>query len=87
MSFRVGAKGQVVIDKRIRDELGVEPGTLVVQRRVGDGVEMRFFPAEHRRSLLGVLKGAPGRDPETDDWSEIRKAAWSRTARERAERE
>lgn len=55
MASRVGSKGQVVIAKEIRDALGIVEGSMAVQRRVGDTVELRFFPPEHERSLRGVL--------------------------------
>jgi AbrB family looped-hinge helix DNA binding protein len=32
MATKVGAKGQVVIEKAIRDSLGIEPGSLAIQR-------------------------------------------------------
>jgi AbrB family looped-hinge helix DNA binding protein len=43
MTQRVGAKGQVVIPKGIRDELGLKPGSEVDFERDGDGV--RILPA------------------------------------------
>src|ERR1700751_5787291 len=43
MTQRVGAKGQVVIPKDIRDELGLQPGSEVDFEREGDGV--RILPA------------------------------------------
>lgn len=55
MVSKVGSRGQVVIAKEIRDALGIVPGSLAVQRRVGDIVELRFLPPEHRRSLHGIL--------------------------------
>jgi bifunctional DNA-binding transcriptional regulator/antitoxin component of YhaV-PrlF toxin-antitoxin module len=55
MAYTVGSKGQVVIDKELRDQLGVGPGWLTIQRRVGDRIEIRFIPPEHERSLFGSL--------------------------------
>jgi len=55
MDYRVGSKGQVVIAKRIRDRLGVEPGWVAVQKVVRDHMEIYFVPPSHRRSLKGVL--------------------------------
>ncbi len=43
MTQRVGAKGQVVIPKAIRDELGLEPGSAVDFER--DGAAVRILPA------------------------------------------
>lgn len=56
MTHKVGPKGQVVIPKELRDELGIEPGDdvdfwvhdgHVVVRRVG-----------HRRPLRGRFRGS-----------------------------
>jgi bifunctional DNA-binding transcriptional regulator/antitoxin component of YhaV-PrlF toxin-antitoxin module len=55
MAHRVGTKGQVVIEKAIRDALGVEPGWSVVQMLVNNHVELHFIPPEHNESLLGIL--------------------------------
>ncbi len=83
MAHVVGTKGQVVIAKEIRDQLGVEPGWLALQRLVGDHVEIYFLPPEHRNSLKGSLAEyinvhvAPGQD-----WDEARHAAWERAAKE-----
>jgi len=76
MAFRVGSKGQVVIDKRIRDELGVEPGSLALQQRVGDHVEIAFLPPEHARSLRGSLKGARRRTVAAGSWAKAKNEAW-----------
>jgi bifunctional DNA-binding transcriptional regulator/antitoxin component of YhaV-PrlF toxin-antitoxin module len=47
-------KGQVVISKEIREQLGIEPGWEALGRVVGDEVVLRFVPPEHRRSLRDV---------------------------------
>ena len=77
MATRVGSKGQVVIAKEIRDALGIVEGSLAVQRRVGDKVELRFLPPEHERSLRGILAEyvlTPSPDeaaepPDDDPWA------------------
>lgn len=78
MGTKVGSKGQVVIEKEIRDRLGIEPGYLAVQQVVGDRVEIRFFPPDHERSLRGVLEGEVRVEPE--DWREARERAWRRAS-------
>lgn len=55
MAAKVGAKGQVVIEKAIRDRLGIEPGWIALQHVVDDHVEIHFVPPEHHRSLKGSL--------------------------------
>ena len=85
MANKVGEKGQVVIEKEIRERLGVGPGWLALQRLVGDHVEIYFIMPEHTRSLKGSLapyiktRVAPGRE-----WDEARQAAWNSAAKEKA---
>ncbi len=55
MTTLVGTKGQVVIEKQIRDQLGVAPGWRALQSVAEDHVEIRFLPPEHNRSLAGCL--------------------------------
>ena len=57
MSTIVGAKGQVTIEKQIRDVLGIQPGWRAIQRLEGGEVVIRFRPPKHRRSLAGALAG------------------------------
>ncbi len=53
----VSVRGQTVIPKEIRDELGIEPGTKL-RWRVRNGT-LVVVPASHNpvRALIGVLKG------------------------------
>jgi AbrB family looped-hinge helix DNA binding protein len=55
MTHRVGPKGQVVIPKALRDELGIEPGDEVTFWRDGDHVAVR--PTHGRRPLRGRFQG------------------------------
>lgn len=56
MTQRVGRKGQVVIPKELRDELGIEPGDEVSFWLEGDHVAVR--PRAFRRPLRGRFAGA-----------------------------
>jgi AbrB family looped-hinge helix DNA binding protein len=56
MTSRVGPKGQVVIPKALRDELGIEPGDEVSFWRHEDHVAVR--PAGPRRPLRGRFRGS-----------------------------
>jgi AbrB family looped-hinge helix DNA binding protein len=66
MTHKVGIKGQVVIPKAIRDQIGIEPGDEVTfepdgkdvrVRRVADDPKAR---RERIRSLRGIFADAPG---------------------------
>lgn len=83
MANKVGSKGQLVIEKEIRDQLGVEPGALAVQRVVDDHLEIYFLPAAHRRSLRGSLASYVERSSAGKDWAQIREDAWRAAAEER----
>lgn len=72
----VGPKGQVVIEKGIRDRLGVRPGALAIQRLAGNHVEVYFLPPPHRRSLRGALAGQIRRSVPAEAWEEAREQAW-----------
>lgn len=80
----VGSKGQIVINKKIRDQLGIVPGCRVSQRLVDDHVEIYFMRPEHNRSLKGILRQYIDSSPESEaDWSNVRASAWAETAKER----
>lgn len=69
VTHRVGAKGQVVIPKELRDELGIEPGDEVSFWHHGDHVALRRAGA--RRPLRGRFAGSSlvddlGRGREAD---------------------
>jgi antitoxin PrlF len=66
MTHRVGAKGQVVIPKAIRDEIGIKPGDEVTFEPDGSEVRVRRIEDDPRqgdaeiRSLRGVWSGSGG---------------------------
>jgi hypothetical protein len=63
----------LVIEKQIRDQLGVGPGWKATQRIVDDHVELHFIPPTHNRSLAGCLKPLidPSRLEPTDEELEL----------------
>ena len=76
----VGAKGQVVIAKHIRDQLGIAPGWVAIQRAVDDRVEMVFLPPEHRESLKGSLAFHLKVSVPADEWQRVRERGWHEAA-------
>ena len=88
MANKVGHKGQFVIDKEIREQLGLEPGWLALQRLVDDHLEVYFLPPEHRRSLKASLAGQiKTRIASDEEWDKAREIAWERAARQKASTE
>jgi AbrB family looped-hinge helix DNA binding protein len=66
MTHKVGVKGQVVIPKAIRDEIGIKPGDEVTFEPDGAEVRVRRVeddPAQRARgikSLRGIWADTPG---------------------------
>ena len=80
MANVLGAKGQVVIEKAIRESLGIEAGYVAVQRLVGDHVEIQFYPPEHDRSLRGALARAGQPVLTSEELAAARVAVWNAAA-------
>jgi AbrB family looped-hinge helix DNA binding protein len=68
----VGERGQITIEKAIREELGVYAGDLAVQRIEDGRVVIEFLPAPHNRSLAGALrdKARPVIDDAVRDYAD-----------------
>lgn len=60
----VGTKGQIVIPKRIRDELGIHAGQRVAVEQVEGTVRVRRLLA--LESLRGALVGVAGGTPDVE---------------------
>ena len=56
--MKVGPKGQVVLPKRIRDRLGIDPGQRVRVDEVDGEVRVRKLATVEE--LRGIFKDAPG---------------------------
>jgi AbrB family looped-hinge helix DNA binding protein len=85
MTYRVGPKGQVVIPKAIRDQLGIEPGDEVdVEKRQAEVVirRHRISAAERQQrisNLRGMVADLPGGG--TEDLAAARREEREREAR------
>jgi AbrB family looped-hinge helix DNA binding protein len=76
MTTKVGPKGQVVIEREIREQLGIHPGMLAVQQVVDDHVEVRFVVGPHRQSLAGAARPFIRRFPSQHELENI-DALWA----------
>ena len=77
MSNVVGERFQITIDKKVREELGVEPGDRAVERVEDGRLVVSFVPREHHESMLGILKRyVPGGIEPISDWQELKDQAW-----------
>lgn len=54
---KTSAKGQIVIPKRVRDELGITPGKKLLFRVVDKHAEITPLADDPIRAMRGVLKG------------------------------
>ena len=83
MSTTVGTKGQVTIEKEIREALGVQPGWRAIQRQEGNQVVISFRPPKHRDSLHGILSNPGGPSlPTNEEFQAAVERAWDEAARE-----
>jgi antitoxin PrlF len=72
MPIRVTSKGRVTVPKRVRDYLGIEPGTEVVFRRAADGsIVIERADGTRPPSRFAKLVGSAGPGPSTDEIMEL----------------
>jgi AbrB family looped-hinge helix DNA binding protein len=58
MANKVGAKGNIVIEKEIRDHLGIRPGWETIQLLRDGHVEIHFLPPPRPGVSAGILRPA-----------------------------
>jgi AbrB family looped-hinge helix DNA binding protein len=75
MTSRVGDRGQITIEKAIREELGIYAGDETVQRVEDGRLVIEVVPGRHRRSLAGSLRDKVQRTPSDESWEALREAA------------
>jgi antitoxin PrlF len=67
MTHRVGPKGQVVIPKRVREELGIRPGDEVVVEAVdGEARVARVIPLARLRGAFSYVNASLTRELEDE---------------------
>jgi AbrB family looped-hinge helix DNA binding protein len=76
MTSRVGERGQITIEKAIREQMGIYAGDETVQRVEDGRIVVEVVPGRHRRSLAGTLEGKTTRTPADESWAVLRQAAW-----------
>jgi AbrB family looped-hinge helix DNA binding protein len=76
MTSRVGERGQITIEKAIREQLAIYAGDEAVQRVEDGRIVIEIVPGRHRRSLAGSLRDHVGRLPPDETWEALREAAW-----------
>ena len=76
MTSRVGERGQITIEKAIREELAIYAGDETVQRIEDGRIVIEVIPGRHRRSLAGSLQSKVRGAPVDESWETLRKAAW-----------
>lgn len=82
MANVVGERFQITIDKKVRDELGINAGDLAVERAEAGRLIVTFMPKPHNRSMLGALRPyIKGPIEPITDWQAMKDRAWAmRTA-------
>ncbi|MCC6175819.1 MAG: AbrB/MazE/SpoVT family DNA-binding domain-containing protein [Chloroflexi bacterium] len=83
MANIVGERFQITVEKRWRDELGLAPGDLAVERVENGRLVVDFIPRRHNRSMLGVLRPhLEGSVEPITDWAAVKDRAWAMRSRE-----
>jgi AbrB family looped-hinge helix DNA binding protein len=77
MTSRVGERGQITIEKSIREELAIYAGDEAVQRIEDGRIVIEVIPGRHRRSLASSLRQKVRRVPPDESWIALRDAAWA----------
>ncbi len=77
MTSKVGERGQITIEKAIREELGIYAGDETVQRIEEGRIVIEVIAGRHGRSLAGTLRDKIGRTPDDETWATLRDAARS----------
>lgn len=63
-------RGQIVIPRRLRKELGIEEGTKALVCEVPEGILLRPITRKTIGRLHGILKHKPGDKTFAEEWAE-----------------
>jgi AbrB family looped-hinge helix DNA binding protein len=85
MGSRVGERGQITLEKAIREELGIHAGDEAVQRVEDGKIVIEVVPGRHGRSLASSLAQKTQRRPSDESWEALRQDAWETADPDRAE--
>lgn len=77
MASRVGERGQITLEKSIREELGIFAGDEAIQRVEDGRIVIEVIPGRHSRSLAGAAAPHITRHPPDEAWEVLRDAAWA----------
>jgi len=73
---RLGKKGQIVIPKVLRDEIGIGIGDLLLMTAEGDRISI-MSPEKYAKMTRGLLKGVWGNTPdEVKAYIEKERESW-----------
>ena len=81
---KVGEQGEVVIDGKLREELGIGPGWMGFQFVDNGRLIIYFLPPDDGRPLAESPSEyvKRGEIPADADWGKIRDEVWSKAVRE-----
>lgn len=77
-TIRVSEKGQIVIPKRVRDEIGIETGDELTLNLADGKIILRKKPRSYTDYMLGLHREAWGSIDATEHVEKERKA-WQKT--------
>lgn len=84
MASRVGERGQITLEKGIREELGIYAGDAAIQRIEDGRIVIEVVRGRHNRSLAGSAAPHITRRPPDESWEVLRDAAWTTPDPDRA---
>lgn len=75
MTVRLGAKGQIVVPKTVRDQLGLKEGDALMLMVDGQRVILRARPASFTDAMRGLHKEV-WEGVDVDKWLEEERSSW-----------